>query len=218
MLQAPIPGQTVGRKTMMIEISSPNDIVVPFEKIGDDGWEIRTAEIINSVLEEFGDDPAEPIGEARITELEARLGTTLPGGLKLFYESFGVANIGEELLVLEDISWLKAIWADAPEYCPDFSKEDEQHLPWLVTFSDYLGNGSMFCFHSETKEVYYFDHDTPPCLTKLFDSVDDYIRGCLVFVQGVLPAEGVNTNDLAQWVKQKVVELFGEDVVSKWRY
>ena len=172
----------------MIEISSPNDIVVPFEKIGDDGWEIRTAEIIHSVLEAFGSDPAEPIGEARITELEARLGTTLPGGLELFYESFGVANIGEELLALEDMGWLKAIWADAPEYSPDFSKEDEQHLPLLVTFSDYLGNGNMFCFHSETKEVYYFDHDTPPYLTKLFDSVDDYIRGCLVFVQGVLPA------------------------------
>ena len=202
----------------MIEIRTKNDIKVPFEKIGAESWEATTREILDSILETYGDDPVDASEETQILELEKRLGTALPQGLKSFYTTFGIANIGEELLQLPDIGWLKDIWADQPQYGPDFSDEDKVSLPFLVTFSDYLGNGNMFCFHGETKEVYYFDHDSTPYLTKMFSKVDDYIKGCLIFAQDVLPAEGVDTDDVQKWIEEKVIALFGEETVRKWRY
>lgn len=62
-------------------------------------------------------------------------------------------------------------------------------MPFLVTFSDYLGNGNMFCFHSETKEIYYFDHDTKPYLTRMFSCIDEYLKGRLITCQYQLFAD-----------------------------
>ncbi len=85
-----------------------------------------------------------------------------------------------------EIGWIKNIWSEQPQYGPDFTEEDKIHLPFLVSFSDYLGNGNMFCFHSETKEIYYYDHDNRPYLTKMFDKIDDYLKGCLIFAHRLL--------------------------------
>lgn len=198
----------------MIEINNKKDIIIPFDSIGNDGWEIDTRKIIESIADNFGDDLKSPISTDEISVLEKKLGTTLPDNLKLFYQTFGLADIGEKLQDLKEIGWIKDIWADQPQYGPDFTDEDKKHLPFLVSFSDYLGNGNMFCFHSETKQIYYYDHDTRPYLTKMFDTVDDYLKGCLIFAQNDL---GTNDN-IEDWTEEIVSEIVGGDIVKKWRY
>lgn len=158
----------------------------------------------------------EPISTSEINALESRLGTTLPDGLKLFYSTFGIADIGEELQSFEDIIWIKHLWENNP-YGPEFSQEDKISLPYLISFSDYLGNGNMLCFHSETKEIYYYDHDTRPFITKMFENVDDYIKGCLIFAQTDLFGD-VKQEKVDKWTEEIVSDLIGNSTVRKWRY
>ncbi len=201
----------------MLEIDKREDIIIPFDKIGENDWETKTRLIIESIAENWNDDLKEPIPIKEVEELESRLGTSLPGGLRLFYQAFGIADIGEQLQSLDEIGWLKNIWAEQPQYGPDFTDEDNKFLPHLVSFSDYLGNGNMFCFHSETKEIYYYDHDSKPYLTKMFEHVDDYLKGCLIFAQSDLFGEA-EQDEVEKWAEEIVSAMVGEDTVRKWRY
>jgi len=202
----------------MIDIKSKEEIIIPFEKIGEGNWTEKTQLIITDLADNWGDDLKSPISDEQIKELENRLNTTLPDSLSLFYKQFGIAGIGEELISLDEIGWLKDIWKDEPQYGPDFSEEDKKHLPFLISFSDYLGNGNLFCFHSETKEVYYFDHDSTPYLTKLFDDVSDYIKGCLVACQADLFNQEIGQEKVEEWCEEILNSLFGKEIVKKWRY
>jgi len=201
----------------MLEINRKEDIIIPFDKIGEDNWESKTQLIIQSIAENWNDELKEPISIEELQELENRLGTTLPNSLKIFYQIFGLPDIGEQLQDLKEIGWIKNIWAEQPQYGPDFTEEDKIHLPFLVSFSDYLGNGNMFCFHSETKEIYYFDHDNKPYITKMFNTVDEYLKGCLIFAQSDLFGD-VEQEDVEEWTEEIVSEIVGEETVEKWRY
>jgi len=200
----------------MIEINQKEDIIIPFDKIGENGWEEKSKLIIESLAKNWSNDLKEPISTSEINALESRLGTTLPDGLKLFYSTFGIADIGEELQSFEDIIWIKDLWKNNP-YGPEFTEEDNISLPYLISFSDYLGNGNMFCFHSETKEIYYYDHDTRPFITKMFKNVDDYIKGCLIFAQTDLFGD-VKQEQVDKWTEEIVSDLIGNSTVRKWRY
>ena len=202
----------------MIEIKLKSDIIIPFEKIGADDWTTNTAQIIKDLAHLWENDLKDPISPDTISKLEERLGTLLPSSLKLFYENFGIADIGEELQDFDGIGWIKNIWKDAPQYGPDFTDEDKIHLPFLISFSDYLGNGNMFCFHSETKAVYYYDHDTKPFITKIFDDVSDYIKGCLISCQADLFNQETGQEIVREWCSEILVELYGQDIVEKWMY
>lgn len=201
----------------MIDINKKEDIIIPFEKIGDNDWEVKTKIIIESLAENWSNELESPISIEEIDNLENRLGTTLPNGLKIFYNTFGIADIGEELQNSEDMMWLKDLWDENDPYGQEFTKEDKISLPYLISFSDYLGNGNMFCFHSETKEIYYYDHDTRPYITKMFDNVDDYIKGCLIFAQTDLFGE-VSQDKVEKWTEEIVKSLFGKTIVKKWHY
>ncbi|MDQ6528844.1 SMI1/KNR4 family protein [Flavobacterium sp. LHD-85] len=201
----------------MIDINQKSDIIIPFEKIGNTGWDEKSKLIIESLAQNWSNALKSPISIEEIENLEKRLETSLPSGLKTFYNIFGIADIGEELQSFEDIMWMKDIWKEDNPYGPEFSKEDKILLPHLITFSDYLGNGNMFCFHSETKEIYYYDHDTRPYITKMFQNVDDYIKGCLIFAQADLFGE-VGQEKVEKWTEEIAEDLFGKDIVRKWRY
>ncbi|WP_299444192.1 SMI1/KNR4 family protein [uncultured Aquimarina sp.] len=202
----------------MIDIKQKSDIIIPFEKIGDDNWSDKTELIINELADNWGDELQEPITIEAISELEKSLKTTLPNSLKLFYQKFGIAGIGEQLQNFNEIGWIKDIWKDNPQYGPDFTKEDKKHLPFLISFSDYLGNGNMFCFHSETKEIYYYDHDTQPYLTKLFDDASEYIKGCLISCQSDLFNREIGQEKVEEWCEEILDELFGKNIIEKWKY
>jgi SMI1 / KNR4 family. len=201
----------------MIEINKKEDIIIPFDKIGDANWDTKTELIIQSIVENYDDELKDPISIDEIQKLENRLGATLPDSLKTFYQKFGLADIGEQLQDLNEIGWIKDIWKDEPEYAPDFTNSEKKHLPFLISFSDYLGNGNMFCFHSETKEIFYYDHDTKPYLTKMFDRVDDYLKGCLIFAQTDFYGD-VDSEEVEEWAEKIVSKLFGNKTVKKWRY
>lgn len=202
----------------MLEINNKEDISIPFDKIGDDDWKIKTSQIIEALATNWNDELKDPISTAEISALETRLGTTLPAGLNLFYQTFGLANIGEELQDFDTIGWLKDTGAADPEYGLDFTPEENEVLAYLVTFSDCLGNGNMFCFHSETKEIYFFDHDEAPNIIKMFSTVDEYIKGCLIFAQADLFGENTTQEDVDKWNEEIIEELIGKDKLRKWRY
>jgi SMI1 / KNR4 family (SUKH-1) len=198
----------------MIEIKKKSDIVIPFSTIGAKTWEINTKLIIASIAENWEDDLKPPIAESEIIATEKRLCTSLPESLKLFYKTFGIADIGERLQDLKDIRFIKELW-ESHQYGPDFTEEDKAVLPFLVSFSDNTGNGNMFCFHSETKEIYYYDHDGETYLSKMFDTVDDYFKGCLIFAQAELDSTDEQTKE---WAIEIVTDLVGKKIVEKWGY
>ena len=202
----------------MLEIKLKSEIIIPFEYIGEDSWSEKSKYIITEFADNWNSKPKKPISDEQIQELEAKLQTTLPLELKLFYKEFGIAGIGEQLQTFSEIDWIKNIWKDEPEYGPDFTEKDKTVLPFLVSFSDYLGNGNMFCFHSETKEIYYFDHDAKPYFSKLFTNVSDYIKGCLISCQADLFNQEVGQEKVEDWCEEILVKMFGEDIVEKWKY
>ena len=202
----------------MIEIVKKEDIVIPFDKIGDDNWDTKTREVILSFADVWRKKLPEPKTDDEINKLELNLGAKLPESLKLFYKTFGIAPIGEQLLNFDEICWIKEIWAENPEYGPDFTDDDKTVLPYLITFSDYKGNGNMFCFHCDTKEIFFFDHDDKPYFTKLFDAVDDYLKGCLILCQTGFWGEGIGQEEVEQWAEEIVEEFYGRETLEKWRY
>ncbi|MBK9579482.1 MAG: SMI1/KNR4 family protein [Fibrobacteres bacterium] len=201
----------------MLEIRSKTDILIPFNRIGDEGWETKTLLIIQAIAANWNRKLPKALSTEEIIELENRLGTTLPEGLKMFYQTFGIADISETLQGLSEIGWIKDIWAGVPQYAPNFTESEQAILPHLVSFSDYLGNGNMFCFHRETKAIYYYDHDSKPYLSKIFDTVDDYIKGCLIFAQSDLFTD-VAQEMVDTWTEEIVSEILGANTVKKWRY
>ncbi len=202
----------------MLEIKEKSEIIVPFQKIGDAQWSEKTEYIITEFADNWNNKPKVPISQEAIEALEKKLQTELPIPLKLFYAKFGIAKIGEQLQGLNEMGWIGDIWKDAPQYGPDFSKEDKEVLPFLVSFSDYLGNGNMFCFHSKTHEIYYFDHDTKPYISKLFSNASDYLKGCLISCQSDLFHPETGQEKVEAWCEEILNELFGEAVVRKWKY
>ena len=197
----------------MLELRSKDDIIVPFERLGEAGWEKASGELLAEQAELWGSPMNRPVAETLIHATEQRLGVTLPEDLTLFYRTFGVADIGEEMQALENMELL-AVWAEGIDLEDMLDPDQVALLPHLVTFSEYLGNGNAFCFHKDSGAVYYFDHDTAPHLAKLFDSPGDYIKGCLVKLQEAffIGDEG------EECIEEKLAELFGEAVVTKWLY
>jgi hypothetical protein len=112
----------------MLKINKKEDIVIPFDNIGDDNWEIKTKVIVDAIAENWSKKAKEPISTDDIKKLQDRLGTSLPDTLKLFYQTFGLADIGEQLQNFNEIGWIKDIWADQPQYGPDFTEEDKKNL------------------------------------------------------------------------------------------
>ena len=81
----------------MIELQSHDDIIIPFNRISDAGWEQTTRLILENYAELDEQEMAPPVSDADLREAEKRLGS-FPDALALFYKTFGVADIGEILL------------------------------------------------------------------------------------------------------------------------
>lgn len=200
-----------------MNINKKLDFIIAFNKIGDANWVENTQNILEQWADNWGDEFIKnPVSDEDIQALENRLNTTLPESLKIFYQTFGVVDIGEELLEIDKLKYISEWWKN-PEYSPEFSEEDLKILPYLVHFGDYLGNGNMFCFHSQTKEIYYFDHDTQPYFSKFFEDFSDYLYGCLLLIQSEI-ADTDNPSQVTQWAEELIAERIGEAVLTKWRY
>jgi hypothetical protein len=202
----------------MLEINAKQDFLMPFVRIGDEGWDLNTRIILEAYAENWDEPLSEPKTDADIFALEKKLGAALPDSLKVFYQHFGTANIGEILQTFDDIDWLKSTWSDAPEYGPDFTELDNEVLPYLISFSDYLGSGNMFCYHAKTHQIFYYDHDQKPYISKMFDCIDDYLRGCLIYMQSDLFGADITQDTASRWALEIQMQLFGAAIVCKWHY
>ncbi|MFW1735332.1 hypothetical protein ACG94V_12685 [Acinetobacter sp. ULE_I001] len=69
----------------MIEIDHKTDIIIPFNKIGEPGWDVKTHLILESLADLNNDEIAPAIDDEKILKLEQRLNCRLPESLKIFY-------------------------------------------------------------------------------------------------------------------------------------
>lgn len=85
----------------------------------------------------------------------------------------------------------------------------------LIAFGDYLGNGNLWCFHRQTGQVWYCDHDTGECLTPIFDNVRDYLDAVMILSL----AEAHDSDDENHETVEKMLrQRLGDAVVEKWMY
>lgn len=202
----------------MINITSKKEIIIPFDEIGDDKWKENTKLIIKGLADNWNQELPIPISHKEILELENRIGTSLPKSLSIFHQAFGPANIGEELLSCSQIDKLKNLWPGINEKSEYFTDAECKLLPNLIAFSDVLGSGDMFCFHSETKDIYFFDHSDAPYFSKFFNDASDYIRGCLIQAQTDLFDIDTGQDAVEEWCEEILKELYGTSLVLKWLY
>jgi hypothetical protein len=193
-----------------MEVNKIEDVIVPQRVIGvDAGWEQEIAPIIAGYADHIMEDPAAPVSADAIRACEQRLATTLPEDLKLFYLRFGTAKLGEILCPLEEFVGCSA------ESMEGYTAEEQDVLQNMVVFGEYLGNGNLWCFHKQTKAIYYFDHDTEPNINGMFASFYEYLRALLVFTQGEM---GSHIEGLEEECEAIVVSMIGQERVRKWRY
>lgn len=161
--------------------------------------------------------PLTPAKPEEVVALEQRLGCPLPPLLRRYHEQIGTLDLAETLCsvtpakyasieplhnaypgisdILEDAPDADALWALVKQ---------------LVVFGDYLGNGNMWCFHVETGEVWYFDHDSSPMLTQIFSDVGQYLD--VLMFMCLLTVHGEEDNE------DLLREHLGDAVVEKWMY
>jgi len=158
-----------------------------------------------------------PSSNADLDDLEARIGCSLPAPLREYHRQFGALSLAESLCSVGSghtpIQALRDAYpgiADIAEDLPGgdilLALADE-----LVAFSDYLGNGNMFCFRRNSGEVYYFDHDDGEPLTRFFASVDDYLDALMIRCLAEIHEDDEGGETL-------LTQRFGEPLVRKWLY
>ncbi|MDR1160662.1 MAG: SMI1/KNR4 family protein [Syntrophomonadaceae bacterium] len=186
----------------MLIIRKKDDIIIPFKQIGEKGWQAKTKTIVEAIAKKWNLELPKPKTAEEAAQLEAELQTSLPSGLKAFYQEFGVTDIGETLQEWDDIKWLVGLWAAAPKYGPDLTEAEQAVCPYLVTFGGCANDGNIWCFHSDTKEIYYFDYYEQPRITKLYNTFDDYLKNCLILAQADFFAEPAAKEDVLRWGKE----------------
>ncbi len=98
--------------------------------------------------------------------------------------------------------------ATSSEDAPD-AEQLSTLVDQLVAFGDYLGNGNLWCFHRETGEVWYFDHDSSPMLTQIFSDAGQYLD--VLMFKCLLAAHDEEDNE-------DLREHLGDEIVEKWMY
>jgi len=154
-----------------------------------------------------------PVPEHALSELEARLGCPLPAPLRSYHNELGALSLRERLCSVDDGDLPIQPLPDAYPGIFDLT-EDETDLALagdLIAFGDYLGNGNMFCFHRRTAEVFYFDHDNSPMLSRFFLSTEQYLDALMLRC-----LTAVYEDDEAG--EAILVEVFGQTLVRKWLY
>ncbi|MBP2167874.1 hypothetical protein J2125_001066 [Erwinia toletana] len=161
--------------------------------------------------------PLTPVSPKALEALEQRLGCAIPPLLRTYHEQIGTLNLAETLCGVTpekyaNIEPLRDAWPGITDILEDASDAEPQWalVNQLIVFGDYLGNGNMWCFHRETGEVWYFDHDCSPMLTQIFTDVGQYLD--VLMFKCLLEAHGEEENE------DLLRERLGDAVVEKWMY
>lgn len=155
-----------------------------------------------------------PVREDDLCALENKLGCPLPPALRTYHRELGVLSLAEELCSVTEGDRPIQPLVDAYPGIGEIAEEeaDLRLAENMIVFGDYLGNGNMFCFHRETFEVYYFDHDTGDMLTRFFPSPQEYLDALMIrCLAEIYESEGCDDGGEAI-----LIERFGEALVRKW--
>ncbi len=162
-------------------------------------------------------DPFTPVSPKELAALEQRLGCAIPPLLRVYHEQIGTLNLAETLCSVTPAKYasieplhdaypgITDILENVPDAAPQWALVNQ-----LVVFGDYLGNGNLWCFHRETGEVWYFDHDCSPMLTQMFIDVGQYLD--ILMFKCLLDAHGEEDNE------DLLREHLGDAIVEKWMY
>ena len=195
-------------------IEKIEDVIVPHKIIGVDiGWEDEILPILEIYADYLGDDMNKATSADRIKNCELTLGTTLPNDLKLFYLRFGAARLIEGLFNVEEFQYITANWGES--LLDHYNKQEQTVLSKLIVFGDFLGNGNVWSFHKDTKEIFYYNHDSKPNINQMFGTFYEYLQSLLIFTQGVV---GQDIEDFDKKIEQLVVKLIGNERVKVWQY
>ncbi|MGC6386050.1 SMI1/KNR4 family protein [Ewingella sp. S1.OA.A_B6] len=161
--------------------------------------------------------PLTPVTAKELEALGQRLSCSIPPLLRTYHEQIGTLNLAETLCSVTPAKYasiepLRDAYPGITDILEDAPDADQQwaRVNPLIVFGDYLGNGNLWCFHRETGEVWYFDHDCSPMLTQIFTDVGQYLD-TLMF-KCLLEAHGEEENE------DLLRERLGDAVVEKWMY
>ena len=183
------------------------------------------SQAILAYLSMWDDKPTEanfkPANPQTIAKLEAQLGCELPIALKNYHLNFGVTNLAERLneLDIDDDYGIKPLLDAYPGVVDmELSATEISEIEQLIAFGDYLGNGNMWCFHRQTQKVVYFDHDSAPVLTPMFDDVKDYLDVLMLMNIANAHADFAEVEDSIDLYEPLLIERFGKALIEKWMY
>lgn len=202
----------------MLLISSKQDILVPFNKIGDKDWDCNAERIIRNILKTWGAD-IESVNLEKKTEedlmlLESSQNIKLPPALREWYKLFGVKDFKEGLKAMEMIVPLNELWDLSENHIAD---EQKQLYNRLIVFCNYFNTGTLFCYDAHTEEIYTFDSRIPSNkINKLCSSADEMIKGALIYNQIELASPESNPLHIESWIKAIIEEEIGEDFYNQW--
>ena len=154
-----------------------------------------------------------PVSQDVLNGLETELGCALPPALRAYYTELGALSLAEKLCSVEDsdICIQPLVVAFPAIEDMDLCATDQTLIPELIVFGDYLGNGNMFCFHRQNGEIYYFDHDSEPYLTRFFPSAEDYLDALMIRSLSEVYDDEEAGMELLE-------ERFGNAIVKKWLF
>ncbi|MBZ5790871.1 SMI1/KNR4 family protein [Burkholderia contaminans] len=155
-----------------------------------------------------------PATQDAVSQAEGRIGCALPVDLRRYHLEIGTLALSEQLCALEKEAptpILPLFMAFPGLVERGLSKQEDVLAKQMVVFSDYLGNGNMFCFHKSTGAVYYFDHDTDPVLTLFASNINSYLEALMIKMLADVHEKEEAGEDL-------LVERFGRALIHKWMY
>jgi hypothetical protein len=191
----------------------------------DNEYKAWMAQAILAYLSIWADNPTEadfkPANPQIIRKLEIALGCELPQALKNYHLNFGVTELAERLnkLDIDDDYGIKSLLDAYPGIVDmELSARDMADVQQMIAFGDYLGNGNMWCFHRQSQAIYYFDHDSAPVLTAMFDDVKDYLDVLMVMNIAHAHTDLDGTQDAIKLYEPLLNERFGKAFIKKWMY
>ena len=169
--------------------------------------------VLGAYAQLWDQTPGAPVDAAALDALEQRLACPLPPALREYHREFGALSLAERLCSVAGSDICIEPLLDAFPGIVDLAGTgaELELAEKLVAFGDYLGNGNLFCFHRETGEVYYFDHDGGALLTRFFASPEDYLDALMILCLAEI-------HDDDEGGEALLSERFGRELVHKWRY
>lgn len=176
---------------------SKNDLLPPFERIGEPGWDARIREFLTSY-----DVPLpEPASAASLDACEQRLGVSLHPSHRLFLETIGpVAMDYVQFFPADEIRRPDEWFVDS---LPD---EDRARLDSFVRVADAGGSDDVFTLHLPGGGVYLLSH-YPASHTQCLETFDDLVRIATINIH--TGYYGWPDKEIAEMAQELMEELFG---------